>query len=267
MEQVPPPPLTRRDLRPLYEAFSEEDDEDGNMIFLFSSFGYITQDHRAYFWAEQEDIRTSLKLLCDDDVYPHAPANVTVVTEPVGNDIYLKRPPLNVVYLDTSLLPVLTLNETRILEKLKACSHTNIVPYLGCIVRRDRIVSLAFKRLSATLFQRVGASHAPFNAASCMESTESVVRHLHSLGLAHNDLNPGNIMVDENDEVYVIDFGSCREVGQGLITAGTRGWIYEEFTTSESCHDLIALDKIRAWLGEETSCSVDQQQVNLAPTL
>lgn len=38
-----------RGLRPLCEAFSEEDDENGNPIFLYSSFGFITDDHIVYF--------------------------------------------------------------------------------------------------------------------------------------------------------------------------------------------------------------------------
>lgn len=44
-----PPIHSARDLSPLYEAFSEEDDEHGNPIFLFSSFGFITDEYVAYF--------------------------------------------------------------------------------------------------------------------------------------------------------------------------------------------------------------------------
>jgi hypothetical protein len=40
---------TLQDPNPLYEAFFEEDDEHGNPVFLFSSFGYFTQDFFAYF--------------------------------------------------------------------------------------------------------------------------------------------------------------------------------------------------------------------------
>ncbi|KAI9752868.1 MAG: hypothetical protein M4579_005435, partial [Chaenotheca gracillima] len=38
-----------RDLYLLSESFSEEDDEDGRPIFMFSAFGYMTDDHVAYF--------------------------------------------------------------------------------------------------------------------------------------------------------------------------------------------------------------------------
>jgi hypothetical protein len=41
-----------RDLYVIYEAFSEDDDEDGNPIFLYSSFGYMT-DQYAHFGRRQ----------------------------------------------------------------------------------------------------------------------------------------------------------------------------------------------------------------------
>ena len=71
-----------RDLSPLYEAFSEEDDEHGNPIFLYSSFGFITNEYVAYFDQSklkkyeltQKDIKESLELLPDEDVYPEAPS-------------------------------------------------------------------------------------------------------------------------------------------------------------------------------------------------
>jgi hypothetical protein len=40
------PISSARDLSPLYEAFTEEDDEDGNPIFDYSSFGCTTMELR-----------------------------------------------------------------------------------------------------------------------------------------------------------------------------------------------------------------------------
>ena len=42
------------------------------------------------------------------------------------------------------------------------------------------------------------------------------IRHLHSLGLVHNDINPANIMLDNNGTAVLIDFDSCRRVGESL---------------------------------------------------
>ena len=47
-----------------------------------------------------------------------------------------------------------------------------------------------------------------------LERVESGIRHLHSLGLIHNDINPSNIMLD--GEIPIIDFGSCQREGESL---------------------------------------------------
>ncbi|KAH9823761.1 serine/threonine-protein kinase-like protein [Teratosphaeria destructans] len=248
--------VTVRDLRPLYEAFSEEDDEHGNPIFLYSSFGYITKDFVAYFGQSAmrklqltpKDIRESLELLPDDDVYPEAPPNITIAPTPMHDGLYVKGPMLNTAFQGTGLLPKLTLREVEVLETLKQNPHPNIVRYMGCLVERGLVVGLVFDRLSKTLEERLKEHDRDFSIDAYMNSITSVVEHLHSLGLAHNDINPNNIMVDEVDTIFVIDYGSCQPFGFELITAGTRGWIDEDFTVSARHHDLLALKKIRNWL-------------------
>lgn len=81
-----------------------------------------------------------------------------------------------------------------------------------------------------------------------MTQIASAISHLHSLGLAYNDLTPMNIMVDDNETLFLIDFGSCQPFGSTLITAGTPEWTDEDFTNSAKKNDEIALDKLRAWL-------------------
>jgi hypothetical protein len=68
-----------------------------------------------------------------------------------------------------------------------------------------------------------------------------------------------NIMVDECDNPVVIDYGSCQLFGTKLITAGTPGWIDEDFTTSAQKHDIIALDKIRRWIEKLTRATQDPE--------
>jgi serine/threonine protein kinase len=89
-----------------------------------------------------------------------------------------------------------------------------------------------------------------------IEALESVIHHLHSLGWAHNDLNPGNIPVNEAGMPVLIDFISSHLIGKKLTNRrGTKGWIDEDikdYTTSKKRHDISALCKIRAWLDEPT---------------
>lgn len=74
--------------------------------------------------------------------------------------------------------------------------------------------------------------------------------YLHSLGLAHNDINPDNIMVRDGEPV-LIDFGSCQPFGARLQSLGTRGWYDELFFTSEKKHDEFSMRKMREWLEED----------------
>ncbi|KAK0622399.1 hypothetical protein B0T14DRAFT_148240 [Immersiella caudata] len=58
-----------------------------------------------------------------------------------------------------------------------------------------------------------------------MTAMRSAVHHLHSIvSVAHNDISPNNIMVD-NGLPLLIDFGSCRPLGDAMsISRGTPGW-------------------------------------------
>jgi serine/threonine protein kinase len=258
------PLYSARDLSPRYEAFAEDDDEDGNPVFLYSSFGYITDDYVAYFGQSklrtcelnQEIIRESLQRLPDDDVYPEAPSDVTV-SPPVDKTLFLKRPKLHLDFLGTGLLPKLMLREAKTMELLLRNPHPHIIRYHGCLIKRGRIVSLVLDRLPVTLKHRLEENAQHFDVEDCMNKIKAAVQHLHSLGLAHNDLMPMNIMVDECDHPVIIDYGSCQPFGSTLITAGTPGWFDEDFTESARQHDEIALEKIGRWAEKLTRAAQD----------
>ncbi|WPH04659.1 serine/threonine-protein kinase-like protein [Acrodontium crateriforme] len=264
-----PDDIDRRDLSPLYESFSIENDEHGNPIFLHSSYGYIAKDFSAFYGCSNKrkydltptDLRETLKCLPDDDVYPEAPFDITKMSTTIHDKIFVKGPMLHDAFQNTGQLPQLTLGEVKVLELLAKNPHPNIARYHGCLIERGRIVGIAFDRLSRNLFDRVKQHDTPFDGAVCMASITSAVEYIHSLGLAHNDLNPSNIMLDEADTAFIIDFGSCRPEGEDLITTGTHGWIDEDFTTSAQDHDYIALRKIKAWLETEGRNCVVQPDV------
>lgn len=78
---------------------------------------------------------------------------------------------------------------------------------------------------------------------------ESGIRHLHSMGLVHNDINPSNILMD-GDHPFIIDLGSCRPIGESLDgVSRTYEWSDEEVEQSLPENDLNALKEIRIWLG------------------
>ena len=74
------------------------------------------------------------------------------------------------------------------------------------------------------------------NRDACLHGVEISIRHLHSLGLIHNDINPSNVMIDEDtdkDESIIIYFDSCRPVGESLEEVGrTFEWCDESVQLS-----------------------------------
>lgn len=81
-----------------------------------------------------------------------------------------------------------------------------------------------------------------------LDQVERALRHLHSLGIAHNDLNPANIMVEE-DKAVIVDFDSCRFYETDINSVkSTYQWHDEKVTTARPLNDLDALEEIRLWL-------------------
>ena len=40
----------------------------------------------------------------------------------------------------------------------------------------------------------------------------TAILHIHTSGIVHSDLKPENIMVDENEDPVIIDFGLGKEI-------------------------------------------------------
>lgn len=89
-----------------------------------------------------------------------------------------------------------------------------------------------------------------------MAAVESAVKHMHKLGMAHNDINPYNIMVREVKkgegklEIALIDFDSAARFGEETLKGGTQEWSADvmEERRSRPEHDLKMLVKLRKYL-------------------
>jgi len=75
------------------------------------------------------------------------------------------------------------------------------------------------------------------------------IRHLHSLHIVHNDITPSNIMFKEDGRLAIIDFGSCRKVGESLQgVPRTHGWHDPDIQTALEKNDLDAFTELQNWL-------------------
>ncbi|KAK7911077.1 kinase-like protein [Apiospora marii] len=210
---------------------------------------------------------------------------------------FIKRPDLSlhsefqkhgVAYL----LPQELLHEAHVLEMFRGHPHPNIVRYHGCRVRRSFVTGLVLDRHACSLEDYLGGEEEGGDGSGrCVEllqnqdskkrfvdELESAVQHLHALGWAHNDIQPGNVLVAirpgtgvanrDHDgsraqgrppgkaavviRPILIDFESARRVGEKLGTSrGRDGWIdcdRKDYRTSEVCHDVWALDRMHEWV-------------------
>ena len=245
---------SKRDLKHLCEV---EDIETG--AFIRCTFAYIDDHERAWFGQTTEmrkydltveDLNRLLQQVPDEKIYPLKTTSLSIVPEEIQGNSYIKRP--KILCLDneakTKLLPQLLLGEAEVLQFLEENPHPNIIRFHGCTVNRSRFTGIALEKYSVILQYRHEDVPQPLDIEACMRGIRSALKHLHLLGLAHNDLNPSNIALDTNDNPILLDFGSCRRFGEVLLTGGTPGWIDEDYSTSAQCHDELAAEKIETWL-------------------
>ncbi|KAF2756789.1 hypothetical protein EJ05DRAFT_78399 [Pseudovirgaria hyperparasitica] len=253
-----------RSVRDLTTRGEIEDYETGK--FLRSFFSYIEKDGTVWYgelpgvrkyYLTVEILQRELRKIPDEKIYPLYDERISIVAsdELERQNYYIKRPKVSCAGNEYTLklIPRMLLEEAEILEFLGKDQHRhpNIIKYHGCTVKRGRITGLALEKYDVMLQYRFQDDPRDLDIAVCMDGLRAGIEHLHSLGLAHNDLNPTNIALDTEDNPIILDFGSCKRFGENLISAGTPGWIDEDYTTSAQQHDLIAIGKIEAWIREE----------------
>ncbi|KAK3363816.1 kinase-like domain-containing protein, partial [Lasiosphaeria hispida] len=140
--------------------------------------------------------------------------------------------------------------------------HPNVVKYHGCRVRKGRVTGVYLGRLEGdNLWEHVCAGKT-VDKEPFLTVLESAIRHLHDVvGIAHNDIQPFNIMVSPEGIPTLIDFGSSELIGNKIsrcrvystwgedppdmeMEAADIAWT----PVSTRSRDLAALNKLRTWL-------------------
>jgi len=155
------------------------------------------------------------------------------------SEIHIKGPNLGNYQMLQCNPADLLLHEVLVHEKYLGVPHPNITLYLGCLLGADgRVRGLCFKKYVETLQDRIDLAQ-PVNIEKLYIDIQTGMDYLHARGLVHNDLNPANIMFDEEGTAVIIDYDSCVQQGKPL---GVKPGVYPLREIAEYENDKDALD-------------------------
>jgi len=192
-----------------------------------------------------------LQVIPTGEIYPPVSPGITLVPDPLPNHSYIKRPGLQHYNPDAPVgcrLSDIVMDEIRICETLKQHPHINIAQYCGCTVRNNYVDGLVFTKYPTTLAARLKDTDRPLDVEACLRGIEDSLIHLHGLGLIHNDINPENIMLREDDTPVLIDFNTCQREGEVCRSAGSGVWSPAKMDLSVRENDYYGLSKIKEGL-------------------
>ena len=231
-------------------------ERDGD--FVFDKTKIIIRQGDSVFMATTDKMESRLKGLVVEGLEriripvehfcPQFKEGLTPAPAPLPGEIYVKKARLiSWDPEDSGSIAALVLHEAEVCEILRKHPHPNLAQYHGCLVDNGRIIGLCFTKytsdLERTLSERKDITEKEKLAYS--KAIEDGIRHLHQLGIVHNDINPSNIMMD-GEKPVIIDFDSTRPIGAKLgDKAGTFEWKLEGAEFSEPENDLYGLNKIQ----------------------
>ena len=131
-----------------------------------------------------------------------------VVKSKSGNEQYLMK----FCEIDDSALDLGKRNRyKRELEFISIFDHPNIFKPLSS-ENIETSVSIIYPYRKGTTLQRFFAAKVNLNIAEKLKMMIQLVEaleHIHSRGIVHGDLHPGNIFVREDRQVEIYDFSMC----------------------------------------------------------
>ncbi|MBM3995264.1 MAG: serine/threonine protein kinase [Planctomycetes bacterium] len=103
-----------------------------------------------------------------------------------------------------------------------ALAHPNIVPIFQ-VGEQDGQAYFCMKYVAGKTLAALMADQPlhPRDAARYMLAIARAVQHAHDNGILHRDLKPANILIDENDQPLITDFGLAKRVEGGQSLTGT----------------------------------------------
>lgn len=242
----------------------------GELVLDRTTFTYISRRDGVVYYSHLpipkkkislEQAKESLRKIPNNEIYPAVPHDMPVLCRTLSDsnssstasiNFHIKGPKLSDYsnLAGTGIIADRFLHEARICQQIYINPHPNLASFHGCIVNHtDRITALALTRYPMSLLDRLERRDMEsLDHRTTVLAIQAGLEHLHSLGIAHNDINPSNLMVDESDSAVIIDYGSCMYIGNDLFELGTPGW-NDGFTEVSSIqNDEIGLKMVATWL-------------------
>ncbi|KAK0704524.1 kinase-like domain-containing protein [Lasiosphaeris hirsuta] len=153
-----------------------------------------------------------------------ANTHVTVANEWLDDaeEWFLKRPWLTRIINCPHDAPTVVAEwfaiEVKMLELLSSYpQHPNIVKYHGCRVRKGRVTGVYLDKVEGGNLWEHMQSGKTVEKEAFLAALESAILHLHNIvGIAHNDIQPFNIMVSPAGIPTLVDLGSSELVGEEI---------------------------------------------------
>ncbi|KAL7031453.1 hypothetical protein ACKWTF_007016 [Chironomus riparius] len=121
---------------------------------------------------------------------------------------------------------------------LKACNHKNIISYYGSYLRRDRLwICMELCAISLQdIYQVIGPCTEQQIAYVCRETLLGL-QYLHNRGKMHRDIKGANILLTDNGDVKLADFGVSAQITATINKRksfiGTPYWMAPEVAAVE----------------------------------
>lgn len=102
---------------------------------------------------------------------------------------------------------------------LAGLAHPGLVPVLDISLRHDPPYLVMPRVTGGTLRSLMNQGPlAPRQVARLGEQLASALAHVHSRAVVHRDIKPSNVLLDENGDCYLADFGVARLLGAAHVT-------------------------------------------------
>lgn len=248
--------------RELIGSFDNFDNDPENPKFLFTIVVWREGDH--IYTIKHPEQQFDLQSLEAPDPIPaqkiwaNWPSGVHEASNPISASVFLKGPQFADVALGIHPGQRLVKEALIYEEVLSRYPHPALCVYQGCLREGELLKGICLQKHRCDLWNAVTHQTFSFDPEQVLGDIASGLLHLHSLGLAHNDVKPSNVVLTEEGHAVLIDFESCIPEGEPVMRGGTWDFAPEGgWKTSSRDNDLYGFERIEEWMGEHVNFDLE----------